>query len=396
METTKVYSDLVDAYLDPKVRVIALKGSTRSGKTFAVLQFLDWLARKSKRKNRTISVVSETMPHLKRGAIRDYRNILTAEGDWSDDLWHDTDKVRSYPNAQIEFFSADQPSKVTGPARDILYINECIHVDWEIYRQLAIRTTEKIILDYNPAFEFWVDDKLSLRDDVVIIHSTYKDNDMLTEAQIAEIESNMDDADWWQVYGLGERGTAEGLCWRADKWDIVQKMPSEFVHQCIGLDFGFTNPCAIMHIGQAEQEQFYINQIAYRPKMDNPDIAKAIKDAGLGHLKVICDSAEPKSISELRNLGINAVATVSKDVKLGLQIVNRYMKHYTASSVEAIDENRKYRRQRDKLGNYIDEVVKKFDHAKDAERYAFITEFSQVTGRGSVTSGRKDRRKQAA
>src|SRR5690606_21078352 len=151
---------------------------------------LDYIGRKSKKK-RVISVVSETMPHLKKGAIRDFQDMLENENAWNVDQWHDTDKVYSYNKAKLEFFSADAPKKVHGPARAILYINECINVEFEIYRQLAIRTTEKIILDYNPAWEFWVDTKLvPHRDDIVVLTSTYRDNDMLTAAQVREIESS--------------------------------------------------------------------------------------------------------------------------------------------------------------------------------------------------------------
>ena len=202
---------MLAAYVDPAVRVIALKGSTRSSKSWSTMQLLDVIAAKSKTP-RLISVVSESMPHLKRGVIRDYKNMKEADGNYNPKAWHDTDKLYSYRNGKLEFFSADQPGKVHGPSRQVLYINEAINVGWEVYRQLAVRTTEKIILDYNPAFEFWVDTKLAPRADVRIIHSTYKDNDMLTASQISEIESNREiDPEWWKVYGLGETGSKAGL-----------------------------------------------------------------------------------------------------------------------------------------------------------------------------------------
>lgn len=393
MDTTKVFSDLLAAYLDPDVRIIALKGGTRSGKTWAVMQLLDYIGRKSKKK-RVISVVSETMPHLKKGAIRDFQDMLENENAWNVDQWHDTDKVYSYNKAKLEFFSADAPKKVHGPARAILYINECINVEFEIYRQLAIRTTEKIILDYNPAWEFWVDTKLvPHRDDIVVLTSTYRDNDMLTAAQVREIESSREiDPEWWKVYGEGQTGSVEGLVWK--NWDIVPSMPKNLKKQWIGIDWGWTNPTAVMHIGLGEKGEIYIDELLYERNKDNPDIAKVIKDAGLAHLEVICDSAEPKSIKELKGLGIpNAKATDSKEVDLGIRIVNRYKKHYTARSLGSIDENRKYRYAKDKkTDEYTNEVVKKFDHAKDAERYVFLSRLSNVPSGFDVTVGSAGRK----
>ena len=392
MKTTKVFSDLLAAYIDPKIRIIIMKGGTRSGKTWSALQLLDYIARKSRRK-RILSVVSESMPHLKKGAIRDFQDIQEAENVWKRDKWHDTDKTYSYSKANLEFFSADTPSKAHGPARDVLYINECINVDWEIARQLFIRTTEKIILDYNPAWESWVETKLiAHRDDIAVLHSTYLDNDTLSALQLQEIESNREsDPDWWKVYGLGLTGTIEGLIWQ--NWDIVPEMPKTFKKEWVALDWGWTNPTAIVHMGLGERGEVWCDEIAYQRGMDNPEIAQAIKDAGLDKLEVICDSAEPKSISELQGYGIpRAVATDSKEVDLGIRIVNRYKKHYTARSLNLIEENRRYRYAKDKkTGEYTKEPVKKFDHGRDAERYVFLSRLSNVPSGFDVTVGRARR-----
>lgn len=386
MDTTKVFSDLLAAYIDPKVRVVALKGGTRSGKTWATLQLLNTIAIKS-RTPRLISVVSETMPHLKRGAIRDFKNMLQAEGVYNPYAFNETDKIYSYNKGKIEFFSADQPSKVHGPARDVLYINECINVEFEIYRQLAVRTTEKIILDYNPAYEFWVDSKLAPREDVRILHSTYKDNDMLSAAQISEIESNKDiDPDWWKVYGLGETGSKQGLI--IQNWDIVQNLPprNEWKKAYIGVDFGWSNPTAIMLVVLCRGE-VWIDEIAYEKNLDNPEIAKRIKEAGYSNLEVIADPAEPKSKKELRNAGLTVPDNISKDINLGIRVMNRYKKHYTARSLGSIDENRKYRYKQDAEGNYSGEPIDKFNHAKDAERYVFLNRLSNITSGFDVTVG---------
>lgn len=391
METTKVFSDLLEAYIDPTVRVVALKGGTRSSKTWSTLQLLNTIAAKSK-KPRLISVVSETMPHLKRGAIRDFKNLLEADGVYNPYSWHDTDKIYSYKKGKIEFFSADQPGKVHGPARDVLYINECINLIWEVYRQLAIRTTEKIILDYNPAYEFWVDSKLAPRPDVRIIQSTYKDNDMLTAAQISEIESNMlIDPEWWKVYGLGETGSRQGLI--IQNWDIVESLPprNEWKKAFIGVDFGWSAPTAIELVVLSRGE-VWIDELAYAPNLDNPEIARIILDAGFKDLEVIADPAEPKSKQELRNAGLTVPDNIVKDINLGIRVMNRYKKHYTSRSLNSIDENRKYRYEQNKEGDYTGTPIDKFNHAKDLERYIFLNRLSNIKSGFDVTVGSSSRR----
>lgn len=391
METTKVFSDLLAAYVDPAVRIIVLRGGTRSSKTWSALQLCNTIAARSK-KPRLISCVSETMPHLKRGAIRDFTNMLESEGVYNRSAWHDTDKIYSYSKGRVEFFSADQASKVMGPSRQVLYMNECINMTFKVYQQLSARTTEKVILDYNPAFEFWVDSKILPRKDVRLIDSTYLDNDMLTASQISEIESNREiDPDWWKVYGEGKIGSSEGLVIK--NWDIIADMPKgPFKKEYLGIDFGWSNPTAIMHVALGERNEVFIDQIAYKRGWDNPDIAQAIHDAGLSHLDAICDAAEPKSIKELKNAGIKAVKTDNKDIKLGIRIMNRYKKHYTSRSLDSIDENRKYRYAKDKHDEYTDEPADKFNHAKDAERYVFLNKLSNIGAGFDVTVGSAARR----
>ncbi len=391
MHATGVFSMLLDAYLDPGVNVILLRGGTRSSKTFSSMQLLNLLAAKAKKRT-LISVVSESMPHLKKGAMRDFENMLTDDGVYDHSKWNATDKLYRYDKGTLEFFSADQPGKVHGPARDILYINECINIPYETARQLFIRTSGKKICDYNPAFEFWADSKLMPRKDVRVIDSTYRDNDMLTASQIAEIESNREiDPEWWDIYGEGKIGTGQGLV--VKNWDIVDDLPpkSEWKDAWIGVDFGWSAPTAIM-LMVLSQGEIYIDQLGYSPNMSNKKIADTIKDAGYARLETICDGAEPKSIAELEAHGVRAITTENKDIKLGIDIMNRYKKHYTKRSLESIDENRKYRYPQLIEGGYGDIPIKKNGHAKDAERYVFLNRLSDSNSSFSVTSGKAKRR----
>lgn len=385
METTHVFSKNLHAY-NNGYRVIVNKGSTRSSKTWSILQLLYLIAKLSPRP-RMISIVSESLPHLKKGCIRDFRLMLENEGEWDNRCWNATDKIYRAGFSFIEFFGVDSPGKVHGPSRDILYVNECINIEYETYRQLAIRTTETIFLDYNPCFEFWVDEKVLPLEKSLLLHSTYKDNNRLSPAQVREIESNREtDPDWWRVYGLGETGSREGTVMQ--NWDIVEALPGEYKKRYIGVDFGYTNdPTAIVDIRLSEGE-IWIDEIAYSQRLDNPDIARLILEKAGKELLVVADSAEPKSIAELRRYGLQAEGAIKgKDsILLGIGIMNRYRKHITRQSLNIINEYRNYRYASDANGNATNKPIEKYNHSIDAQRYVFINKFSDIRGGFSLTA----------
>lgn len=379
MKATSVFSRNIEAYNQGK-RIIVNKGSTRSSKTWSTLQLLYIIAELSTTP-RLISIVSESMPHLKKGCIRDFENMLRIEGKWDDKQWNATDKIYKVNESSIEFFSADQPGKVHGPARNILYINECINIAYETYRQLAIRTTETIFLDFNPCFDFWVDEKVLIRPESVLIHSTYKDNEYLTPAQVQEIESNKSDAEWWKVYGLGETGSKVGLIMQ--NWNIVSTLPSTFKNRWIGIDFGFTNdPTAIVDIRLSDGE-LWIDELLYAQGYDNMQIAQHLTDCGIPQsTPIVADSAEPKSIREIRSLGwqVEPAKKGADSIRMGISILNRYVKHITQRSTNLISEYRNYRWQTDEYGNSSNTPIDKFNHSIDAQRYVALNKLSQRGG----------------
>lgn len=387
METTNVFSRNLREFKRPGVRNIVNKGGTRSSKTWSILQLLYLIATKSPRR-RVISIVSETIPHLKRGCMRDFRTFLEDDGLWDDNAWNATDFIYRVNKSVIEFFSVDMPNKATGPARDILFINECINIPYDVYRELSSRTREWVFLDYNPLYDFWVDSKVLHRPDTVLIHSTYKDNEMLSEAQVSEIEyQGSIDENYYRVMVLGETGIYEGAIIR--NWDIVEGLPPRetWKRYWIGVDFGWLAPTAIMLVILGEGGEVWIDELAYATNLDNPDIARIITSSGFSRVETICDKAEPKSIKELKNAGINAVPSDNKDIDLGIKVMNRYKKHYTKRSVNSIDENRKYCYTKDPDGNYTGKPIDKFNHAKDAERYVFLNRLSNVSTGFDVTVG---------
>lgn len=375
MKMTSVFNRNLKAY-NAGYDIICNKGSTRSSKSWSLMQLLYLIALNSPRQL-LISVVSESLPHLKKGCIRDFQTMLENENVWDQNKWNATDKIYKVGKSQIEFFSADSPGKVHGPARDILFINECNNIEsYEIYRQLAIRTRGTIFLDYNPREEFWVDEHILTRDNVTLIHSTYKDNDFLTAKQIAEIESNKHDENWWKVYGLGLTGSREGLC--LQNWKQVGELPSIYKSRWLGLDFGFTNdPTALIDVRLSGGE-LWLDEIEYSPGMTNPDINRKVREEHLQHLTLVADSAEPKSIQELKNLGLK-VEEAKKgpdSIKNGIDILNRYPINVTKRSVNLIRELRNYKWKMDVNGKPTNTPVDKFNHAIDACRYVGLNKLS--------------------
>ena len=358
--------------------VVVNKGGTRSGKTWSLLQLCHWLI--TNKRGLMVSVVGETMPFLKRGAMRDFKSIVGA--DWQESWYNATDKVYTIPTTQssIEFFSADNEGKVHGSARDYLFVNECYFIPYEIYRQLAVRTRKAILLDYNPRSRFWVDDNLIGKPGVALIHSTYKDNPHLTPMQIGQIESNKGDANWWRVYGLGETGSVEGLVYT--NWAIVDKLPQSYKREFFCIDFGFTNdPTAILWV-RLQSGELWIEEIAYRTGMLNSDIVATLQQAGVARgAQIVCDSAEQKSIAEINHLGGYRAVPVAKgrgSVTAGISAVQAYRLNVTQASLGTIDELRNYSWRRDNMsGTYTNDPIDKYNHALDALRYG-VTTFLQT------------------
>ena len=395
MNTTSVFGKLAEAWLD-KPRYILLEGGTRSGKTYSALQllFVQCLGEEKRKAAPTItSVVSESMPHLKRGAIRDFKKILSDENAWMESRWNETDKTYTFANGSvIEFFSVDNAGKVYGSARDRLFVNEAQHISLEIFRQLAVRTRERIIIDYNPTHEFWAISDIKHRPGCVSIHSTYKDNQYLTPEQVGEIESNRDDKNWWRVFGEGKVGTLDGLIYEIE---IIPAMPqgteASSLVEVQGLDFGFTNdPTArVRCLVDTRRKIIYADERCYATRMQNKHIVEDLQADHVGrHVPIYADCAEPKSIADIADAGFNIIpcdkdAPVSSDkLKFQLQWMEGWHLCVTAESLNLIKEARNYTWAKDRDGRPTNQPIDKFNHALDALRYAVWTHFGKEAGAG--------------
>lgn len=380
---TKVYYAIRDALRRPDVRYVNSEGGTRSSKTFSALQVLIEIAKGCK--GLIISVVSETFPHLKRGAIRDFKEILADE--WQEKAWNKSSAIYAFDSGSIiEFFSADQPGKVHGPARDILFINEANHISYDTARQLFVRTRLFVMFDYNPTHAFWAHEEIAPRNNCVSIHSTYKDNDYLTPFQIAEIESNKGDENWWRVYGEGKVGQLEGLIF--PDFDLVDALPpADGLREVYGMDFGFTNdPSTLAHILiDTGRKEIWTQEIFYATGMLNSAMAAAMEEAGVPKRStmIFADCAEPKTIAELAGYGYNVRPCYKATRKAEqLQIMKGYRLKVTKDSLNAIRELRNYCWMQDKDGHWLNEPQEYGDHFCDALRYGSITYLTQYAGAG--------------
>jgi phage terminase large subunit len=362
------------AALRKRIRIV--QGGTSSSKTYSIIPMLITYAIDKPRSE--ISIVSESIPHLKRGAVKDFINIMIATDNFKDQNFNKSDLKYKFSNGSyIEFFSADQPDKLRGARRDILFINEANNVHFEAYQQLAIRTKKFIYLDYNPTQEFWVHTELMNDPDSDFVILTYKDNEALDPAILKEIEKAREKAktskyweNWWSVYGLGQVGSLEGVIF--NNWSKIDNLPKDAQLLGYGMDFGFTNdPTTLIGLYRYDSKLLF-QELIYRTGMITADIIRELKRLEIGMMPIYGDSAEPKTIEEIRRAGFN-IKPVEKgpdSIKFGLDILQDYEMLITSDSINMIKELRSYVWDTDKTGKTLNKPIDAYNHCIDAARYA--------------------------
>lgn len=357
--------------LSLKKRVKIIQGGTSAGKTFGIIPVL--IDKAAKVEGLEISIVAETIPHLRRGALRDFLKIMKSTGRYFEERFNRSLLRYEFANGSvIEFFSADDSSKLRGARRDILYINECNNITFDAYNELAIRTRKEVYLDFNPANEFWVHTELKDESDSDFLILTYKDNEALDQSIIDQIEKNREKAktstywaNWWKVYGEGQLGMLEGVVF--SNWKQIDTIPKEAKLLGIGLDFGYTNdPTAIIEIYNYNGQRI-VNELAYQTGLLNSDIAKLLPK----NVVVYADSSEPKSIDEIKRHGITIKGvTKGKDsINYGIDVIQRQEYLVTSNSQNLIKELRSYIWDTDKQGKRLNKPIDFNNHAIDAWRY---------------------------
>jgi phage terminase large subunit len=356
-----------------------IQGGTSAGKTLAILAVLIDIAAKNKTE---ISVVSESIPHLRRGAIKDFAKVMQWTGRWVADRWNKTLLTYHFANGSIiEFFSADSEARLRGARRQVVYINEANNIDFESYYQLAIRTSEAIYIDFNPTHEFWAHTEVLPEQDSELLILTYQDNEALPDTIRRDIELNRTKAEtsaywanWWKVYGLGQVGTLQGAIY--EDFEVVEGIDvsrAKFV--ALGLDWGFSNdPTALVAIYR-QGDCLLIQELLYSTGLTNQDIADKLRSLGITRAwEIVADSAEPKSIEEIYRLGFN-IKPAEKgpdSVRNGIDILKRFKLQVTKDSTNLIKELRSYTWATDKEGKNTGVPIDSFNHACDAMRYVAL------------------------
>lgn len=369
-KTSPVFWANYSAYQDRGVKIICNQGGTRSGKTYSITQLLILLALTTPKLR--ISIVSKTFPHLKRGVVRDFTTIMQSMEVFEEDRMNRSEHIYKFANgAFIEFFSADSSDKLRGPGRDVLFVNEANLLTYDEFLQLLLRTTKKIIIDYNPVDEYcWIYDYVLTRPDVRFIQSCYLDNyDFLPATQVEEIERLKDiDPHQWQIFGLGNIAKATNLIYpnfQVSNFNITTE-------PIYGLDFGYNNPTALVQL-QRETDTLYCKLLLYETNLTNADLINKLNEIITNKTSfVYADAAEPARIEEIKRSGFN-VWPADKNVKQGIDFVKRFKITISPDSVELIKEIKSYKWKTDKDDKILDDPIKLNDHALDAMRYAAYT-----------------------
>lgn len=365
LKTNIVFENLVDS--DKKI--IINQGGTRSGKTFNILLYIIFYYCLNN-SDKTITICRKTYPALRATVLRDFINILREHNLYNEDNHNKSSSEYNLFGNLIEFISLDQPVKVRGRKRHLLFINEANELFWEDWQQLLFRTSDKIILDYNPSEEYhWIYDKIIPREDANFLKTTYKDNPFLEQSLIDEIERlKYTDEQYWQIYGLGEKGIS-----KATIFDYIEcnQVPFEAEVVSFGMDFGFTNdPTALVKVSKLDNN-LYIEELLYRTMMTTGDIHNFLK----GKVKrepIYADSSEPRIIEELRRMGWSIRASLKgrDSVNAGIDLLKRFKIHIHKDSTNAIQEFRNYKWLEDKTGKLTNKPEDKNNHIADAVRYA--------------------------
>lgn len=409
-----VRTTAINKLLKLKKFVKGVQGGTSAGKTYGILPIL--INKACKVANLEISVVSESVPHLKRGAMKDFIKIMKETGRWNRAHWNATDFKYTFANGSyIEFFSADDDSKLRGARRDYLYINECNNVSFHAYTELAARTKEGIYLDWNPTSSFWFHEELQHDDDVDYIVLTYEDNEACPEASLNFINKakkkgfvnpNLKGrylldpentkspfwANWYKVYGLGMMGSLEGVIFQ---FTLVDELPLDedgYIDADLiahGLDFGFTNdPSALTSVYRKGKNDLYLDEGFYNTGMTNRMIVNEFGELQIERYDdIIADSAEPKSIKEISNAGYNIVgAKKGKDsIKASINILQQYNIFVTKRSLNLIKELRGYVWAKDKTGKTLNVPIGVNDHCIAGVRYVALNKLAFFDTNGNYS-----------
>jgi phage terminase large subunit len=374
VDTTITFSNAWDS----KAKIQLHQGSARSGKSFALLQYL---IVKAISETQLISVVRKTFPALRTSAIRDFKDIMRGMDLWDDNRWMATEHTYTFDNdSVIEFFSTDSAEKLKGLRRNILWIDEANELNSEQFMQLAIRTTGQIILSYNPSFspKHWIIKELSVRDDVQTYITTYRDNPYLPEEQVRFIEKYREtNPRYWQTYGLGQFAVNEKQIYDFEVIDEFDFDTAEFV--CFGLDIGYvSDPTALVAIWKSG-DKIIVNEHIYQRGLITQQIIDILKENVDSRDIIIVDSSEPRLIDEIKKGGFPLARGVKKgkdSIQWGIDLVKKYRIVVPKANTNLIEELYSYEWVDDGNGGVTNVPVDANNHLLDAMRYGVMEQMN--------------------
>jgi phage terminase large subunit len=369
-KVTKLFSKNLQAF-NSGVRRIVNMGGTSSSKTYSELQLFERICDDRRDEGVVITVVSESLPHLKQGAIKDFEIILKNLGAYNPRHINETDKIYSFGNSEIQFTSADI-GKATGPRRNILLLNECNNIPYKVVSELEQRTDEVIFYDFNPVAPFWMEEKvLSLPSkEFVLIKSNLYDNDYLPDAIRHEIELKASrDPNYKRIHIDVEYGSAEGLIFPSFTLIDDDKFPVG--NNGYGMDFGFTNDPTTLTDVVIIGDDLYCDERLYQTGMTTPDIIRSLRSFNIGRKEIEADSSDPRMIEEIRRAGFNIFPAPKGpgSIEHGIDSMKRYNLHVTKRSVNLIKELRNYKWKEDSSGRVLNEPMDFWNHCIDGIRY---------------------------
>ena len=370
------YTTALDKIRRMRKRIRIVQGGSSSAKTFSIL--LDELNYSLTHPNKITTIVTDSYPNLRVGAIRDFLRICKFTNASEFGIWNKTDHTFTLPNGSIlEFYSVDTMGAL-GSRRDRLFVNEANRISYETFTQLEIRTKEQITLDFNPISEFYAHTELMKRPDADFIKLTYKDNEALDKNIVDALEARIGDgtSNRARVYIFGEVGSLEGNVYEG--WTTVESIPEGFILKRYGVDFGFSNdPTAVVAVYENEKEpkEVCLQLMLYENKLLTPDLIAKLKEFPEGLF--VCDSARPEIIAEMQANGLRAIACNKQPGEkmngkiYNIELVKRRKVHYLAQDKPLEREYLTYAwRKKKSTGETMDEPEDGNDHAMDAIAYA--------------------------
>jgi len=364
--------------------VIINQGGSSSSKTFSILQVL--FLKAIEVGGTIITVAGQDIPNLKRGAIRDAKTIVSTTPEIAQHIksYNGTDKIFNFINGSIiEFTSYDDWQDAKNGKRDYLFVNEANGVPFEVYHELQMRTRKQVFIDYNPNAAFWVHDRLIpyINDPkstmkIVRFISNYTHNKFLDSVTIKRIEAMKDDPVLWRVYGLGYTGKVKGLVF--PKWEQAFVFPDECNKISYGLDFGFSESKAALTMCGIYDKCLYAKQLIYETELGNGELIEKMKALNVGRLPVYADSAEPKSIAEIKKAGINIIPINKANDATNFSI--RKINEYHAIKVIGLD----FYKEVSTYAYKGDKPIKQNDHLIDALRYYVLGIEGRVSNKFTI------------